>query len=321
MKRIILEGVPLEVKDYLCADSRYPDSYLPKWKQALWLYVNVTDRCNARCPFCVAGAKPELRHQVEPEKFFNMLDKIKDHVYGISFTGGEPALDLDLLGTLVEGTVDRVGDEIELDMVTNGINLQTLSQMPWIRYFTSIHISRHAIDDGENRRILGFPAPSSEEIAAFVASLRDPGKVVLNCVMQKGGVSTMEQVCTYLDHAIQMRVRKTSFITMFRANEYCSRHFVCGADFPVMKETELEAWNRDCPERKISILNRQQDHSFCRCASGVYASPEDSTLFYFRCPGKDAAPDYCRQLVYTAENQLQDGFGSGRTVILSADSL
>ena len=175
MKKILLEGVPLQVKDYFCADSRYPDQYMPKWKQALWLYVNVTDRCNGNCQFCVAGAGPDHRHKVDPHQYFNMLDRVKDSVYGMSFSGGEPTLDLDLLGTLVEGTAERLGLETELDMVTNGGNLKALAKMQWLRKLNSLHISRHSFLEEENRRLLGFPAPTAEDIAEFVGGLTDPG--------------------------------------------------------------------------------------------------------------------------------------------------
>ena len=39
------------------------------------------------------------------------------------------------------------------------------------------------------------------------------------------------------------------------------------------------------------------------------------TRFYFRSLGTDTALDYCRQLVYTADNKLRDGFGQHRNVI------
>ena len=48
-----------------------------------------------------------------------------------------------------------------------------------------------------------------------------------------------------------------------------------------------------------------------------YQNAEGCTRYYFRCPGPESGPDYCLQLVYTAENRLQDGFGTNRTVLLA----
>lgn len=45
------------------------------------------------------------------------------------------------------------------------------------------------------------------------------------------------------------------------------------------------------------------------------------TRFYFRSPGTDTAPDYCRQLVYTADNKLRDGKVATNVVFDSLSSL
>lgn len=316
MREIHLGNASLEAKDYYCIaeDSRY--GYIPKEKLSLWLYVNVTDQCNASCPFCVAEANKVGTNHVIPEHFFQVLEDIQPCISGISFTGGEPTLNMELLGQLISGTATRIPDTMEIDLVTNGSNLKELSTAPWIDYLTTLHISRHAPDDEANRRLMNFPAPSITELHRFISSLKDPGQVVFNCVMQRGGVENMEDVASFLDMASELGVQNSSFITMFRANAFCEEHYISGGDFPVMDQKLLEHWNQKHPESFFQIWNRQRDHSYCCCCSGDYKSSHGSTRFYFRCPGTVPAPEYCRQLVYTANNTLQDGFGIGRKVLM-----
>ena len=55
MAILSIAGTELKVKDYCCIESGdffkpLPgEEYLKKPKPALWLYVNLTDKCNASC--------------------------------------------------------------------------------------------------------------------------------------------------------------------------------------------------------------------------------------------------------------------------------
>ena len=102
---------------------------------------------------------------------------------------------------------------------------------------------------------------------------------------------------------------------MFEANDYCRSRYVSPHEVPVVSGQGLEEWNR-AHLSDFAVWNRLRDHSYCRCLSGAYTNAEGSVRYYFRCPGPDAAPDYCRQLVYTAFNRIQDGFGAGRRPLL-----
>lgn len=172
------------------------------------------------------------------------------------------------------------------------------------------------MDDAENRRLMGWPgAPGWKNIKDTVAKLSDPGSIVLNCVMQKGGVQDMDDVCAYLDKAIEAGIRNTSFITMMPANRYCIDNYISPETFAVISDEQVRRFN-ETHESKISIWNRLRDHDHCRCLSGSYESAAGMTRFYFRCPGESRPSEYCRQLVYTPDNKLQDGFGLNRTMII-----
>lgn len=322
MRDIWIGAHALTVKDYHCIECGsgfipLPDEeYFLKKELKMWLYVNVTDCCNAACPFCVNNASSLNNKVVDVFAFKQMLKKIGTQVYGISFTGGEPLLHPKLLDRLIEVVNSIVDDSVEVDIATNGTNLQALAKLKMQDRISSVHISRHAILDEKNRHLMKWKnAPRKEMIKRFVSSLDDPGKVVLNCVLQKEGVKNCDDIAQYLDFAIEIGVSNTSFISMFQANNYCKEKYVSSSSFPFLSDDDCNEWNKNHIDRKFTVWNRHRDYDYCRCLSGSYKNVMGSTRFYFRSPGEAVRADYCRQLVYTPDNILQDGFGTGKTVL------
>lgn len=320
MKKISINNVPLAIKDYYCCpcendfDTTEGADYLLQDDPGVWLYINVTSKCNAACPFCVNEDRG-LTDNVDLVKYQNAMKIAAPYVSGVSFTGGEPMIAPPFLDTLI-GLADTIFDKsIEFDMVTNGTNLEMLPSLVALSRLSTIHISRHAVDDEVNRRIMMWDdAPGWDSIRQIVSNLSDPGSIVLNCVLQKGGVQNIGDVCAYLDKAIDAGIRNTSFITMMPANSYCIDNYISPDEFAVITEDQVKSFN-DTHDSKITIWNRMRDHDYCRCFSGSYESASGRTRFYFRCPGDDRKKDYCRQFVYTADNSLQDGFGNKSTCI------
>lgn len=299
MKRLSIAGKELFVKDYYCA---YEDEqYLPNERPAMWLYINLTDQCPANCPFCV---NPSGRVCGEPfsfDKLSSALLRILPAISGVSITGGEPLVDVPRFRELMKLLQKILPSDLEVDLVTNGAELEALAQMPEIERLTSIHISRHAVDDELNRRLMQWHAPSVEEIAAFVRSVPDPSGVAFNCVLQKGGVASAEDVAGYLEMAAAIGVRNTSFVGMFAANLYCREAYISPGSLELEHDLRFRIWSRF------------HDHGYCQCCNGDYLSPNGPTRFYYRWPGA-ACNNYVRQLVYTADNHLLAGFG-GNTIL------
>lgn len=322
MKEISIGNSRLRIKDYYCAEAG--DHFLPLAGEGyysnpdprLWLYVNVTDCCDAACPFCVSGSGKHGKHSVDPDRFSEVLRTVSPNIYGISFTGGEPMLYPDLLEELILCAAEILPDDVEIDLATNGTNLPRLTEMRCMKRISSVHISRHSYDQIRCESLMHFSCPDADELKRFIGGLDDSGKVVLNCVMQTGGVESCEDIAAYLDFAIGIGVKNTSFITMFESNQFCRDHYVSPMSLPLVSDRECAEWNGNHPDARFEVWNRHSDHEFCHCLSGSYENPEGRTRFYLRCPGTVPGPDYCRQFVYTADNNLQDGFGKNRTVLL-----
>ena len=165
MKEIELLGKRFLVKDYYCAseDRNYIMNPDPKF----WLYINLTNYCPAYCPFCVARKTITESNHISLKKLEIMLSRISAHLSGISITGGEPLTEIGCLRAAVHVIRDVVGNQIELDLATNGYNIMTLDK-ELLKQFTTIHISRHAVLDEEQNRIMEWKAPSLEDLSNWL---------------------------------------------------------------------------------------------------------------------------------------------------------
>ena len=300
MKTVQLGDKTLVIKDYYCSDGA---GYYPRTDGKLWLYVDLTDVCNGHCPFCINPGRKSGTSPFDLGAFRKTLMRIRDHVYGISLTGGEPMLTPQLVDDAA-GVVREIfdGDE-EIDLVTNGVGFGSILDLRHLATFGSIHLSRHRLTDEENDRLFGFHTVTWEELRKTVALLRDPGAVVLNCILMKGGIETAEQVGEYLKRAAAAGVQNVSFIGMSKCNRFCEEHYVNPFDLKLEENGSFHIWSR------------YRDHGFCGCMSGSYETDACSIRFYMRGMGDRNVP-YTRQLVYTEDNRLLAGF-SGDTISFS----
>ena len=62
---------------------------------------------------------------------------------------------------------ELVGKQIELDLATNGHNIITFDK-DLLKQFTTLHISRPAVLDEEQNRIMEWKAPSLEDLSNWL---------------------------------------------------------------------------------------------------------------------------------------------------------
>ena len=290
LKKVALQ---LNIKDYYCSQD---ELYIEKKDGKLWLYVNVSDLCPCSCPFCVNPCWKNGENLFDLIRYRDVLTQIKDVVYGVSFTGGEPLLFPEQLGDALKITNEIIGPDVELDLTTCGIGLERFLKEQASDLLFSIHISRHLVNDDANRKLMGANTPGVSELKSIVRNMREPGRVVLNCVLHKDGVHSTESMAVYLEMAAEIGVTNTSFIGLINANNFCREQYIDPRNLHPEKDARFRVWNQF------------HDHSFCNCSSGDYEATAGWVRFYYRSPGKEAAP-YARQLVYTADNKLLAGFG------------
>ncbi len=300
---ILIGNKIINIKDYYCAVEDC--DYLPKQDGKLWMYIYLTNECNASCPFCVSkcSVKKIKPSNIDLGYLEICLNTISEHIHGVSITGGEPMLYPELVDATAKLVVKKIPNII-LDLVTNGTNLEHIPKLHMIDYFEAIHISRHSTDDMVNNTIFGRKMPSSKDIQNLISKLSDRQKIVFNCVLQKGLVENDSLIKEYLEYAANVGVDNTSFIGMFQANDYCKEKYISPKDLE-LKDSRFHIWNNF------------HDYEFCSCSSGNYIANNGSVRYYYRCPGSKSAP-FARQLVYTADNKLLAGFG-GEEIYYIAD--
>lgn len=294
MKRITIGNCNLNVKDYYCKSDK-DGIYYPNEECRLWLYINLTDVCNGSCPFCINPCRKQGESPIDVTKLLETLKKLRGKISGISITGGEPFLNPKLFEECMEAVVLTMEQTIEIDTVTNGTNFELIPGMRNIERLNSIHLSRHATDDEDNARIFGFKTPGMSEIESTINKLKDRGKIVLNCTLQKGYVDNVAKIAEYLEKAAEVGIENTSFIGLLKCNEYCEQYYVNPAEIELEKDERFHIWNYF------------SDYEYCRCYNGTYSAKAGNVRFYGRCP-KNVKPAYTRQLVYTADNRLLCGF-------------
>ena len=299
MHEIRIGNQAFAIKDYYCSRD---DCYYPKEDGKLWLYVRLTDVCPAACPFCVDPGRRSGTTAFDIRSYERILRRIRPHIYGVSFTGGEPMLTPELLDEAIFVTSEIMGHEVEIDMVTNGTGLEMIPDLHSVGRLDSIHISRHRTGDAENSLLMGFQAASLDSVRQMVSRLHDPGQAVFNCLLSKQGVHSADTIADYLEMAAETGVLNSSFIAMMPVNEYCVRERVDPAEIDLSLDPRFHVWNRF------------HDYDYCSCSSGDYQARAGNVRFYYRSPGTGTAP-YARQLVYTCDNRLLKGFG-GEEIIL-----
>ncbi len=297
MKSIIIGDQQIEIKDYYCS---LDGEYLNRNDGRLWLYVNLTDMCNGSCPFCINPCVKGGTNTLEISSFKRVLHMIKDNIYGVSITGGEPMLFPNLVNEVLNIVQDICGYHVEKDIVTNGTRFSDIIDCLDLEKLDSVHLSRHLIKDNDNNKLFGFDTASAEEIKEVISRMKDPAQVVLNCILVAGGIDSAQRIAHYLEFASKLGVRNVSFIGLSRHNVFCQENYIDPKLLEISKDIKIHIWNNYC------------DHVFCSCSSGSYDAESGSIRFYFRRVGSTKAP-YVRQLVYTADNRLLAGF-SGKEI-------
>jgi MoaA/NifB/PqqE/SkfB family radical SAM enzyme len=133
------------------------------------LVVQLTDRCNARCPQCGMRASASfIRSSLDRDTVFRLIDVASDRgIKAISFTGGEPLLDVDHLIELI----NRAG-EAGIPYIRTGTNgfifhhpertdfydrVARLADRLAATPLRNFWISLDSADDAMHEKMRGFP--------------------------------------------------------------------------------------------------------------------------------------------------------------------
>ena len=163
-----------------------------------FIYLEIGKKCNARCLFCRNKSFSESKKR-DMDAIIANLKKMEEDIDTIFIGGGEPAL--------YWNDVIKIYRNIKTNIVivTNG-SLPVLERDYKERM--SIYISRHALSDEENQKILNIISPNTRILS--IQEIKEMARVytvVLTPVCIKGGLDTAEKICEYIEEFLQGKIK------------------------------------------------------------------------------------------------------------------
>ena len=254
------------------------------------LYVVMTRKCNANCPFCTFKGDDLF---IDVDRFIELYDQLQSKctIHTIHFTGGEPTLQLGKIIQICD-YVKSVNPLVMTSINTNGCNLLSLRNLTNL---DNIALSRHHYLDEKNYEIFGSKAVANIKM---IKSFGEVEKIHLSCNLIKGYIDSAFEVKNYLDSAGFLGINDIGLVSLMKVNDFCSNAFV---DFQDINLLSLD-----------KIINTRQrfncvnDTIVCKCANYLYTTPEFKLLsIYHRFAMESSSiSDY---LVYE-DNHIKQGF-------------
>lgn len=281
-----LFGKTITLRDNCCRNILDSSSLQTKvTKPYANIYVRIQNTCNAKCKFCEFTGEGKKFDKYKMYYAISEMSK-KFKINKVSFTGGEPTLNVELLKDAIN-LIKEIDKDIFIVVNTNGYNLKKLIGIP----IDSVALSRHHYDDNINNSILGFNAPSSSDIK----SVSDKLNLHLSCNLLKSNIDNKDSIIKYLEFADNVGVDDVGFVSLMKVNDYCKDNFI---DFHDINIQEDERFFR----------NREwQYDDVCKCVNYLYIAPNTGNVvkFYSRCSLK---PNNVESQLVFDHDVLKDGF-------------
>jgi molybdenum cofactor biosynthesis enzyme MoaA len=191
------------------------------------VYIRMTDRCDANCPFCAFHSNL-FKEKFDLYKLYYCLNNIKEHVYvnKIAFTGGEPTYYMsEFLDALT--TVRELFPTTHVTVNTNGVNLLRLMEAETLGMINCVSLSRHHQSDEINTALFRISSPPSEN--KIIEEFPDKLKLHLRCNLISGkvnGVCGPAEVKKYIDFYDEFGVMDFGFVSLMKVNKFCQDLYV-----------------------------------------------------------------------------------------------
>lgn len=248
------------------------------------LYVQITNLCNAKCKFCSNFGSNEV--PFKKELFFEIFDEIYKNKFinKVTFTGGEPTLNKDLLECILY--VHNKDPRIFIFLDTNASDLSILEKIA--PNVTSIALSRHHFDDEINNEIFGFKTSTEAQLNVLPFFVKD--KINLRCNLIKGYIDSTDKCKQYLDWCNSIGINSVGFIKLMPYTQYAKDHFV---DVDITKIPGMVMTKKTCRP------------GVCFCENYVYNGKFGSIILYRK---ETINKDINQNTLVLSNNKLKLGF-------------
>ena len=169
-----------------------------------WLEVNLIDRCNGSCAWCIEKTGYHPTYHAPWEELCNTID-----ICGapkVILLGGEPTLHPNL-----RHIIYRLSKRHGVWITTNGSRLTSEWVCANLNGLTGINISIHHYDFNRNEEITGIKLQKIVLASAIEALHRIGVGVRLNCNCIRGEIDTVEKIRNYITFTKDIGADKIRF--------------------------------------------------------------------------------------------------------------
>jgi pyruvate-formate lyase-activating enzyme len=278
-------GHEISLRKYTC--SLFGAEPQPVVEPYLNLYVRFKG-CNAHCSFC------EFMNTASPfneKKYQQVLHEVKSKIKinKISFTGGEPTLNFDQFKHIYQLTAQEVASAFVIN--TNGYQLKRIFEDDEImKRIDSISLSRHHYNDQLNNEILGFEAPTIQQIK----KLPQNHLFNLTCNLIKGYIDSKAEIYRYLEHAANLGIDYVGLVSLMPINDYCKQEYI---DFESL----------DLVGERFKLMREQNFEDYCKCYNYLYIPENVNSVIRVYYKNTYRPHQMTTSLVFDGEN-LSVGF-------------
>ena len=218
MGSISIFGTPVPIKVLDCQKNGAPNGIL---KPEVNIYVRLTNRCGADCKFCTFHGGKNIEFNVP--KFIKVITEISEKVKirRISFTGGEPTSDRNLLD-LCLFSIRNLDLNIFTIVNSNGFNLKDFP----VELVDSLALSKHHYDPFLDAQIFNRTCIDSETIDKVIFNWPKKERLHLTCTMAKGYIDSPGEVYEYLTHYAKLGVIDFGFVSLMPTNKWAEGHYI-----------------------------------------------------------------------------------------------
>ena len=263
------------------------------------IYVKITDRCNAYCPFCCNDSEHVvLSPSFKADKFFDIIHEIVSNgikLNRISLTGGEPSLYPELVIDLLQRISES--DECAFTQVqlnTNGLNNDSLNLIRHPR-LDSISLSLHHYDKERLSELYGRKVEFNP-----IVEIKDIShKLNISCNLIKDYIDSTKEIERMIHYAEVYGVKTIGFVSLLRKNPYCEERFI---DFRKIDLSSISS---------LILSGERTIQCICGCKNYLYTGNTNLIDVYFRINDN---PMYCGSSFLYDGEYLRQGFNNNNII-------
>jgi MoaA/NifB/PqqE/SkfB family radical SAM enzyme len=178
-----------------------------------WLEVNLIEKCNARCSWCIEKSGFHPSFHASTEVIANAA--IKTGKTNIILLGGEPLLFQDIKNLIQL----LLSNDKKVWITTNGFLLSDNFVLDKLIGVWGVNISIHHFDLSENKEITGVLLQQKKLEKAISALHNSGAHVRMNCNAISGKIDSKEKILKYVEWAKNIGADKVRFAELKQDND------------------------------------------------------------------------------------------------------